>query len=349
MAIYRTIGMMSGTSLDGLDIALVEFENKQEEWSFKLLKAESFPYNESIRQRLKDAENGSARQLVETDHWFGNCIGELCRDFIEGSDSKPELVSSHGQTIFHQPELGYSTQIGNGYEIRKWMDCPIVYDFRSMDISLGGQGAPLVPVGELLLFQNYSCFLNIGGFANLSTRTENNMEAYDICPANIILNEYASLYGKAFDENGTLAASGEVNHELLEKLNALDFYQLKGPKSLGAEWLENNFKSVLVKAEPVDMLRTLVEHIAIQIAKNLDHVGARRVLCTGGGVYNSFLIEQIRKKTSTELVIPEDSIIAFKEAIIFSFLGLLRYLEQNNSLGKVTGAAKDSCGGILLP
>ena len=345
---FNVIGVMSGTSTDGLDIALCTFEYDND-FSFKIVKTNFIPYDINIKQKLFKAYRYSGVKLRELDNYFGEFISDKLNDTISNNDVKIDLIASHGHTIFHRPDLKFTLQIGNGEVIAKNTGIPVVYDFRSGDVALGGQGAPLVPMGDELLFGNYSACLNLGGFSNISFKNHNGQRvAYDICPVNIIINKYANKLNLEYDINGKFASEGQTIHGLLKELNSLEFYSLKPPKSLGREWVEKHIQNILDKYSHKnikDIINTLTIHISQQISKNLNQL--ENVLVTGGGAYNKFLIENIKQRTDTKIVIPDSKIIDFKEAMVFAFLGLLRYLNMTNCFASVTGAKRDSCCGVL--
>jgi anhydro-N-acetylmuramic acid kinase len=257
---------------------------------------------------------------------FTNFCALQVNDFLPTRIIKPDFIASHGHTIFHRPDLKMTLQIGDGETLAKLCGIPVVSDFRTGDVALGGQGAPLVPIGDELLFGNYDACLNLGGFSNVSFLNDFGKRiAYDISPVNIVLNQLASLVGKAYDNNGSMAAAGIVIDEMLNELNSLNYYLASYPKSLGREWVESNVNPILNKFEQFplnDRIATFTVHTAQQIAKNLE--GRKNVLVTGGGAYNDFLISKIREISDTEVIIPDKNLIEFKEALVFAFLGALR-------------------------
>lgn len=344
----NAIGVMSGTSLDGLDIAAVEFHIEDGKWSFNLVEAHTISYTKEWEKRLKTAPELSGEELTELHSTFGNFVGEQINNFLQKTNFAPDLIASHGHTVFHQPDKGYTLQIGNGANIATLTNALCICDFRIGDVALGGQGAPLVPIGDKLLFSDYDYCLNLGGFANISYNENGKRLAYDNCPVNYILNHLAARFGLTYDKNGELGRKGNIHDELLEKLNGIPYYQQTAPKSLGREWVQNEFFPVLNKFDisDSDKLRTVYEHVAIQLSKAVS--GKGKMLITGGGALNSFLIERIKAQTTCEIVIPSKAIIDFKEAIIFAFLGVLRLKDINNCLASVTGAAKDSSGGVVF-
>jgi anhydro-N-acetylmuramic acid kinase len=289
-------------------------------------------------------------QFVNTDREYGHYLGQLVHTFIKKNDLQVDFISSHGHTIFHQPEKKITVQIGNGAALSAASGCSVVCDFRSLDVALGGQGAPLVPIGDRFLFSEYEYCLNIGGIANISFEKNSERIAFDICPANMVLNALAQEEGIPFDADGNLARDGKINHSLLDELNAIDFYSQLPPKSLGREGVDENFFPVLKKnaISTRDKLSTCCEHIAIQVSKGIDQNNKKgKMLITGGGAFNKFLVERIAAHLSPEVVLPAPAIINYKEALIFAFLGVLRWRDEVNCLKKVTGAISDSSGGAI--
>ncbi|WP_338220395.1 anhydro-N-acetylmuramic acid kinase [Algoriphagus sp. oki45] len=350
---HSMIGLMSGTSGDGLDVAFVHFK-KEQSWQFDIEEAKTFPFPKALGEQLSRAHLLSALDLALLDVEFGRWMGEQVRDFCDEFQLKPLAVASHGHTVFHQPQHGLSLQIGNGWALREASGEQVVNDFRMRDIQLGGQGAPLVPIGDQLLFPQVDFCLNLGGISNISFEKEGKRVAFDISPFNLLLNAEAQKLGKPFDRGGEWARKGELNLPLFNELNALDYYQLKGAKSLGREDMEHVFLTLLEKSglSPKDTLRTLTEHYAFQIARVIMENKSKErplILITGGGAYHSFFEERLNHylKGSWEKYISGKELIEFKEALIFGFLGLLRILGETNTLSSVTGAEKDSTGGVI--
>ena len=338
---------MSGSSLDGLDIALVKFNEENDKYHFQILEAETLPYPDHWKTQLAEAFHKQPEDLVQLDKEYGRYLGEQVSAFVKKHNATPDFVASHGHTIFHRPEEHYTLQIGDGQELAKACGFTVINDFRNEDVSKGGQGAPLVPIGDKLLFSDYEICLNIGGIANLSYDENGQRIAYDLCIANQALNYLAQMNGLDYDRDGELARSGEVNHDLLKKLNNLPFFIQEPPKSLGREFFET-FQKDLLKDLPVpDMLATFVEHIALQIALTISFLTKGKILCTGGGARNKYLIERLQARAKHEVVVPEKMIIDYKEALVFAFLGLLRLEGKTNVLASVTGAESDSCSGRI--
>ncbi|XOL41066.1 Anhydro-N-acetylmuramic acid kinase [Aequorivita nionensis] len=340
---------MSGTSLDGIDLAEIIYNFSEAKWNFEIITAETVPYSSFWKDELREAINYSEEKLERLDFKYTEKLSEEILKFIK-KHNIPEIdaVCSHGHTILHQPEKGFTYQIGNLPKISKMLGQTVVCDFRVQDVELGGQGAPLVPIGDRLLFPEYDYCLNLGGFANCSFEKNGERIAFDICPVNIVLNNYAEKLGHNFDEGGKLAASGKVNEALLVKLNTLPFYNKKPPKSLGLEWVKEQIFPLLdasgISSE--DILRTFTEHIAVQLAKQFRENAS--VLISGGGAYNSFLIERVNKIAQVETTIPFREIVEFKEALIFGLLGVLKLRDEVNCLASVTGAERDHASGKIF-
>lgn len=349
MSIYKTIGMMSGTSLDGVDLAYCVFDKKEGSWEFEIVKAITVPYSQEWKAKLKNAPNLSSNELISLDMEYGHYLGKLCQAWISRQSLSPNLVASHGHTIFHQPEKGYTLQIGNGTAMASHLPCNLAFDFRSQDIALGGQGAPLVPIGDRLLFEQYSACINLGGIANISIEKDYKRLAWDIGFCNIPLNYFANKLGKDFDLNGEIASKGNINNNLLKELNKWPYLSLDPPKSLGREEFENHFIPILdsSKISTEDKMRTWAEHISLQIANSL-HNTKGEILITGGGALNPFLMNEISHKVSNTISKPNTTTIEFKEALIFAFLGTLRMENEINILASVTGAIKDHSSGSII-
>lgn len=353
MSNYEIIGLMSGTSMDGLDIAHVRFDfNADSNDSFELLNTDTVPIPDELLQKLMDAPNYSVTQLLMLDKEFGRFLADSVTKFIDQKKivkNSINAIASHGQTILHQPNNGFTLQIGCGSTLSYLTDINVINDFRTKDIVAGGQGAPLVPIGDFGLFSDLAeGFLNIGGFANVSFKKDDTIVAYDICPGNLPLNKLAHAKNLAYDKNGELAKSGEINFFLLDLLNSLDYYLLDGPKSLGTEWIEEFYYPLLKFDKEIENnLRTVVEHTAIQISNVLNSAHLNSVLVTGGGAKNGFLVERIQHYFNGELILPEQKIIDFKEAIVFAYLGALYLDKRPNALSSVTGAQKNTIGGVF--
>lgn len=347
----KILGLMSGTSLDGLDIAYCDIRDD----GFELLAAETYPYPADVAQCLSKLETASAYEYVLMDVELGHLFGKLVNQFRSTHPGPVDAIASHGHTIFHQPQLGLTTQIGDGDAITAETGLPVIFNFRNLDVALGGQGAPLVPIGDRLLFGQYDACLNLGGIANISYETAQDSdspcqrEAYDICPCNMALNLLAQRLGKAYDKSGLMARSGILDKALLERMDSLEYYHLPLPKSLGKEWFVSNFAPILEGRKDTHLLlRTTVEHIAKQVANAAKGHGINTMLITGGGAKNKFLTARIQTLLpGCKIIVPKSDIIDYKEAIIFALLGFLRLEGRNNCLCSVTGARCDNCGGDI--
>lgn len=342
------IGVMSGTSLDGIDLAFVSFE-KENYKNFEIVFAETIPYSNQWKDTLRNAIHFSMDELNELSINYGAFLGDEINQFMTKFNIKTvDFIASHGHTILHQPKKGITLQIGDGQTIANKTYQKVVCDFRTQDVQLGGQGAPLVPIGDELLFADFEYCLNLGGFANISFKENNQRVAFDICPVNVVLNFYANKLGVEYDANGAIATSGMFHESLFHQLNSLEYFSQKPPKSLGIEWVQKEVFPILEasKETPSTILRTYTDHIAWQIAKVIPE--NKKVLCTGGGTYNSYLIEKVSSTKKIELMIPNKNLIEFKEALIFAFLGLLRIENQINCLQSVTGAKKDHSSGAIF-
>lgn len=351
--ISHIIGLMSGTSLDGVDLAYCQFSSEDttfENIHYQLLAAETIPYPKEWVQRLSTLENATAYHYALTDVELGHYFGKIINHFRKCHPGPVDYIASHGHTIFHQPQIQFTTQIGDGDSIVAETHLPVVYNFRTLDVALGGQGAPLVPIGDQLLFNNYQACLNLGGFSNISFCSNGIRLAYDVSPCNMALNYLSRLLNHPFDRDGILASQGNINTTLLSQLQALEYYQKPAPKSLGKEWFVEQVLPLISddKITPLDRLRTMTEHIAIQLADSLNNHHIATLIITGGGAKNNYLMQRLRiHAPDTKITIPSDAVIDYKEAIIFALLGYLRMNNKINCLRSVTGAKIDSIGGNI--
>lgn len=347
------LGVMSGTSLDGIDYALCQFNIEDNKVKYCIIDTLYLPYTKLWKRKLSNAISLSTIEFLKLSNELGDLIGEQINNYIQNNHLKVDYVSSHGHTVFHQPSKKFTSQIGNGANIYAKTQIPVICDFRNVDIAHFGQGAPLVPIGDQDLFSDYTSCINLGGIANISVNDdEGKRVAFDICPINMALNDLSLELGYEYDEDGKLSKTGIVKPKLLSKLNELNYYKQNIPKSLGREWYEEEFIQHLRNCESTieNKMATCVEHMSIQISNAINNFQSHgKVLLTGGGTYNQTLIEKIREKLPTpiELIIPEKRLINFKEAIIFAYLGFLKINQKNNTLKSVTGANQDSIGGAL--
>ena len=353
---YQSIGLMSGTSLDGLDVCCATFNLSGESWKFHVDCARGYSYPLELRRKLgTDAQNMSAKEFCAFHSEYGFFLGERVKDFMNEYGVRPDIISSHGHTIFHEPGRKLMCQIGDGAAIAAVTGVPVVSDFRRLDIMLGGQGAPLVPIGDRMLFGEYDYCLNIGGFSNISYEdpsvdggSRSRRIAFDVSPVNYVINHYCRQIGLEFDRDGEIASRGKVSESVLSSLNDLEYYHQEPPKSLGREWVEKNIFPLLDGSGLAleDMLRTFYEHAAIQLARVTKP--GRSLFITGGGAYNKFLISRISELTGDKIVIPDSQIIEYKEALIFALLGAMYMDGQPSCLSSVTGASRDNIGGMLF-
>jgi anhydro-N-acetylmuramic acid kinase len=346
---FTAIGIMSGSSLDGVDIALCSFILNHGKWSFEIKKAKTYPYSEAWKLKLQELPGRKKADIASDDIEYGKLLGSLVHDFLKDTPEKPDLIASHGHTIFHEPEKGYTLQIGDGQAIADTMGILTVSNFRQKDIDLGGQGAPLVPIGDKLLFSNYDFCLNIGGIANISYEENGQLVAFDVCPANQLLNYLSRQTGVPYDKGGAIAQLGKLDKKLFDQLNKDDYYGKEKPKSLSNQYVTGAFISRLELSDtPVeDKLYTVVKHIAWQIKQSIAHLPKGKLLITGGGAHNHFLVKAIELETGIAAIVPGKEIVNFKEALIFALMGVLRITNENNCLASVTGAKKDSCCGDI--
>jgi anhydro-N-acetylmuramic acid kinase len=345
----HTIGLMSGTSLDGLDLVYVKFLYDSS-YRFEIIAHETVKYSDEWRENLKNGIHLNAGELETLDLYYGTFLGEQVNDFIRKNHIQQiDFIASHGHTIFHQPDEGITKQIGLGQQIANVTQQKVICDFRTQDVQYGGQGAPLVPIGDRFLFSEYDACVNLGGFANISFEKEGQRIAYDICPVNVVLNHFSQQLGFEYDSEGLLSSKGNIDQNILNELNRLNYYTETPPKSLGIEWVHEFVFPIISQVKNVqDTLRTYTEHIALQIAGNIQ--GYSNVLFTGGGVFNTFLMNRIQQLSSSQIVIPNQTTIDYKEALVFGFLGLLKLENKVNCLSSVTGAKRDhSSGKIFTP
>ncbi len=348
---------MSGSSMDGLDIAYCTIEETGGKWSYQILQAECIPFDDNWIETLKRITTCTASELLLAHTAFGHWMGKVINDFIERHqlEHKVHLIASHGHTVFHEPKQRMTFQMGDGAAIAAITKLPVVSDLRNMDIALGGQGAPIVPIGEKLFWQPYHYFLNLGGICNMTIATHDQHIAFDVCPANRVLNMLAAELGKPFDNNGEEAAKGMLNKELLDELNALDYYKQPYPKSLSNQFGIETLYGIIQNVEiPVqDKLHTLCVHIAQQVCHAIKEFADQEtsdILVTGGGALNSFLTRQIQKELdalSVHVVIPENELVEYKEALVMALIGVLRWREEENVMASATGAVRNSVGGAL--
>ena len=350
----QILGIMSGTSLDGLDLALCEFGESPQGWSYHILKTGFKPYEAIMRNELITAISANGDELLRLHETYGKWVGEQAKDFLEEAGARPDAIASHGHTVHHQPDRGVTFQLGAAQQIALATGIKTVGDFRSLDVALGGQGAPLVPAGDQLLFGSYDFCLNLGGICNVSFEKNRKRMAFDIGIANMLLNHLCEPLGLPYDSEGSLARKGSLNAPLLKALDGLPYYGKPYPKSTGFEWFRDAILPLLDRYPDrvENQLHTAVDHIAGQINRQLRALSSNKggsVLVTGGGALNTYLMEVLQKKLGTDYSIerPSHELVSFKEALIFAFLGALRLKGSPNVLSSVTGAKRDSCSGVV--
>lgn len=347
---YSALGAMSGTSLDGIDIVWLQFEQKNRKWQFKIHVAETIAYTDYWMQKLQNIASKTTDEVGNIDLAYTDFLNQTFKNFIHKHNiGALDFIASHGHTVWHQPELKYTLQIGNLPTIAKGLPCPVICDFRKADVQLGGQGAPLVPIGDQLLFSEYTYCLNLGGFSNISYQDNELRKAFDICAVNTVLNLLSKPLGYDFDKDGIFSKKGVFKEDLYHKLNAIPFYNQKPPKSLGVEWLENEVLPIIDSFDysNEDKMYTYIHHVSEQIKKALPEKKGT-ILITGGGAHHPLIHELlVNKLENMQVIKPDNETVNFKEAIIFAFLGLLRLTNQHNVLASVTGAPFDHCSGEI--
>tara|TARA_R110001583_G_scaffold83691_3_gene220856 strand:- start:777 stop:1850 length:1074 start_codon:yes stop_codon:yes gene_type:complete len=348
---WKVIGLMSGTSLDGLDIIYTHISTIDSDYSFNIIYAETIPYSKKWELLLRNAFESSKKTIDNLNIEYGEYLGNSVLQFVKKNNIETiDFIASHGHTIFHKPNEGITVQIGDGQSIANKTGMKVICDFRSQDVKFGGQGAPLVPIGDKLLFSEYNYCLNLGGFANISFEKNKERIAFDICPVNIVMNHYVKSLNLDFDKDGEIASKGKIDEILLNELNNLPFFNAPIPKSLGFEFVKD-FIFPMIDSRNLTIetiLRTFVAHIVIQITACLDNNKNSKILITGGGAFNKFLINELKNHTKNLVFIPENKIVDYKEALIFALLGVLRSENQVNCLSSVTGAKKDHSSGVIF-
>ena len=357
--VYSAIGLMSGSSLDGVDIAYCHF-NQNGAWNFSIEETICVPYSILWEKRLRNARHIDGQSLWQLHADLGNYFGSITKTFIEqlSLQGKVDFVASHGHTVFHFPEQKFTSQIGDGAALAAAVGVPVVCDFRTTDIALGGQGTPIVPIADWHLFRQHKLLLNLGGIANISAKVNESIRAFDVCAANQVLNFLAQQLGSAFDADGRLAKSGKLDHSLFDKLNALPYFEQEFPKSL-----DNGFSQLAIipllesfHISTEDKLHTVCEHIAYQVQQHIAKIAVKTqtifekkdsILITGGGAFNGFLLERIAAHTEVQVVVPDEKTVKYKEALAMAFMGVLRLCGEVNVLHAVTGASRDSVGGSI--
>lgn len=350
MKTYKVIGIMSGSSCDGLDISLCEYKLENDHWSFEIIKTHTEEYSKTWKSRLMNCRNLTGNELRELDLQFGHLIGSSVNNFLKSYSEKIDIISSHGHTVFHDVSNKYNLQIGDGHAISALTETDVVYDFRTLDIQKGGQGAPLVPMGDILLFSDYEACLNLGGIANVTINKGEIVTAFDVCPFNQLLNACAIKLGHEFDEDGKIGQQGNLIKELKKELENWGYY-LKGDTSISNEQIANELLPLInLYSNTPDTLFTLYDHFSEQIANQVNKYLTKedRILLSGGGAYNLYFIQLLEERINASVIVPGKGLIEHKEAIIFAFLGILRIRNEINCLSSITGSTSDSvCGAFI--
>ena len=356
--VYKVIGLMSGSSLDGLDICYTFLEEMRGKWSFDIQEAECIPYEPKMAEQLSRASALPGGDFLKLHTSYGRFLGEKVNEFVRqhGLDHKIDFIASHGHTVYHDPANHTSFQIGDGATIAAVTNRPVISDLRSLDVALGGQGAPIVPIGDKLLFSDFDYWLNIGGIINITVQHEGKHIAFDIGPGNQVLNALAAVEGKEMDENGDLARQGSLLTDVLGKLNGQAYYKKLPPKSLSNDAAKALVFPTLMQSSQNnrDLLRTAAQHMAEQIGNVVKQYPSgkerAKMLVTGGGAFNKYLIElmeQVLEPLNVNPVDPYEQVVKYKEALVMALIGALRWREETNVLSDVTGASKDSISGAL--
>lgn len=345
---------MSGTSLDGLDLCYCHIIKDMSKWSFEIIETKSISYTSDMQSKLKDSIYLKADELLQFHNTYGSWLGQQTKQFISEKNIDVDYIASHGHTTHHQPKNGLTFQIGSGQHLANEANCKVICDFRTNDVALGGQGAPLVPIGDQLFFGDFDFCMNLGGICNISLEQKGKRIAYDIGLANMILNYITRKIDLDYDKGGELARSGNINQKMLDKLNRLKYYSLPHPKSTGYEWFIQEVVPIVDTTNDTteNLLHTSIHHICEKIAQQVklnSSKNSNSILVTGGGALNHFLIEVLQEKLGeqTRVVVPKKKLIEFKEAIVFALMGALRLEQEINALKSVTGAKRNSSGGVL--
>lgn len=355
MKTYHVIGIMSGSSMDGVDLALCKITSDDGQYTYSIEECETYEYDEVWRLRLSQIRKADALGYAKTDVFYGHYLGHLINTFIKKHKVKIDLIASHGHTVFHYPDELITRQVGDGASMSAICNLPVVTDFRSMDVAKKGQGAPLVAIGDECFFNDYDFCLNLGGFANISGKVGDFRVSFDICPANILLNRVARDLNQEYDKDGEIAASGTINYKLLENLNKIDYYRTPFPKSLNRDWINNELWQIVKegdKLSPQDKMKTFVDHIGVQIGNSINYLSSKnatgkKVLVTGGGAFNTVLMDHIRTHSEADFIIPDHKMVKYKESLVFALMGVLRVENQINIIKTFTGAKSNSISGSL--
>jgi anhydro-N-acetylmuramic acid kinase len=360
MNVYHVIGVMTGSSLDGIDLAFTKITVKDGHYAHEILISECVPMPQKWKIRIEQLVMQNAVTYLKTSAFFGHFIGDRIAEFIEKHQLQNQLdfIASHGQTVFHQPENLFTSQIGDGAAIAGKTGFPVVCDFRSIDVALGGQGAPVAPIANKMFYSNYKMFLNLGGIANIAVNVNGKYIAFDVTAVNLALNKIARMKGVEYDHDGNLAANGAVDERLFSEMNSSFYYDKDYPKSLSGGWVSKVMMPTLQRhnISIEDKLRTIVEHVAHQLNKSLEKIQQKenisfsksdKMLVTGGGAFNKFMIQRMEEMLPITLVVPDEQTVKFKESVLMALMGVMRVRNEENCLGSVTGAARNAIGGAI--
>jgi anhydro-N-acetylmuramic acid kinase len=357
----KVIGLMSGSSLDGVDIAFADFKINGEQIDFELIKAETVEFSEVWQRRLRNLPKVDALAFAKTDTYFGHLLGKMVNNFIAKHQIEVDFIASHGHTIFHYPDNRLTVQIGDGAAMAAVTGLPVINNFRTHDIAINGEGTPLAPIADKYLFSGYDFYLNIGGIANISCAIDGRFVAFDIAAANQILNNLTHFINLPYDENGNIASGGKVNDAILNQVNELSYHHARYPKSLDNTWLQENILPIYLMAEDTiqNKIRTACEQLAQQTAFAIQQIIKKenlavkpfKIFVTGGGAFNQFLMERVgvvcNQYFPTEIVVPSPEIVEYKEALLMALMGVLRVENKVNVMRSVTGAKRDTIGGAI--
>lgn len=336
---------MSGSSLDGLDIAIATFASRD---TYDVVFNKHCALPSQLASELNKAASYNIKDYLELESKFTDFIAKELQN-ITNQYQDINLIAIHGHTVHHDPDSGYSCQMVNAGRLASLTGLDVLADFRNQDIGLGGQGAPLAPIVEHLL-GSQAAYLNLGGIANISLHKSGSIVGYDVSPCNQLFNHFAKLNGLEYDDKGLLGRKGAIDQNLLNQWSALPYFQVDAPKSMDNQWLVHNFISTLEDDKSEDQCHTAYQFVSHQIAKSVINNLSEgdRVMCTGGGSYNDYLIQLIQdkiKSKSIQLVFPPKELIDYKEAILMSYMGYLYLNNKPNTLSSVTGASRSASVG----
>ncbi len=345
------LGIMTGSSKDGMDLSLCGFSGL-DNLHWEVIQHWSIPYNNQVLELVElnpsDSLTSVLTKQVGFTKWIANAVNKL------ETKVKIDAIALHGHTVTHLPDQGFTFQMGSGASLYALTGIPVIADFRQQDIALGGEGTPMAPLADLVLFRDYDLFLNLGGIANVSCRKNDEITGYDIAPCNQVFDFFAKQLGSSYDKDGSWAAEGVLDQDLYNMLGGDPYFSQSAPKSLDNSYIKESFipKMVNTKITPKDALHTFAHFLAKRIAHELSDAKTikTKVLATGGGIRNTFfknLLDNQLAKLQMELVLPSDDIVEFKESILMALLAYYRLNNHENLLAKVTGASRDSIGGAL--